>query len=467
MFAHFPFVRDFMFSSELRGVFAAVLLFSSMSACDDDAEDTEGDEALTAASSSDSGLETTGDLPAFFTAAERSTILTWLGPLPDAPPPDPTNRYADTPEAAAFGQKLFFDPRYSGDASVSCATCHAPETGFDDARANTSLGLAFTDRSAMPILNGAYGAAAESSAPVWQFWDGRCDSQWSQALQPPESPVEMGSSRTTIALHLYDHYRAEYEAIFGAMPALRDDDGEATIPEWALPGDPAWQDLSEETQFDINSIFANFGKAIAAYERRLVSRNSRFDAFWQDLNAGAADSEQLTQLEKEGLRVFITNGRCLGCHGGPNFTDGQFHNIAVAQQGDNIRASDDGRAEGIKRLLDDLFNCAGPFSDHPDKSECPLVALEPQGGELGAFKTPTLRGISSTAPYMHTGDFATLEDVIHHYDIGGAPTGTFAGTRDELVRPLGLTGHERQALVAFLATLDGEPMDPALMAPPQ
>lgn len=464
MFAQFRYVRDFMSLPKLGRGLAAAALMMSMSACDE-GERPEDDDALTAGSSG-SGPETTGDA-AFFTAAERSTILTWLGPLPDAPPPDPTNRYAEDPDAAKLGQKLFFDARYSGDGSVSCATCHAPETGFDDARANTSLGLAFTSRSAMPIPNGAFGAAAEANAPIWQFWDGRCDSQWSQALQPPESPVEMGSSRATVALHLYDHYRAEYEAVFGAMPRLRDDDDEALIPEWAMPGTSEWEDLPEDTQSDINRIFANFGKAIAAYERRLVSRNSRFDAFWHELNAGAADSDQLTPLEKEGLRTFISNGRCLGCHGGPNFTDGQFHNIAVPQQGDNVDASDEGRRAGLKRLLDDIFNCVGPYSDHPDKSQCAANKVDPDFGELGAFKTPTLRGVTATAPYMHTGAFATLDDVVHHYDIGGAPTGTFDGLRDELMRPLGLTGHERQALVAFLQTLDGEPMDPSLMMAPK
>src|SRR5690606_13062186 len=112
--------------------------------------------------------------------------------------------------------------------------------------------------------------------------------------------------------------------------------------------------------------------------------------------------------------------------------------------------------EGLQRLFDDAFNCAGPFSDHPDKSQCALMALSPDGGQLGAFKTPSLRGVTATAPYMHTGGLATLQEVVDHYDIGGGPPGTFAGVRDELMRPLSLTPIDREALVAFLQTLDGD-----------
>jgi len=436
--------------------------------------DSENDDAASDETSGAHGLDTTSaaqvetsdtsDAP-FFTEDERQAILTWLAPLPADPPADLSNSFADDPRAARLGQALFFDTGYSEGGAVSCATCHAPTTGFDDARANTSLGLAYTPRSAMPIINGAFGAASED-AGIFQFWDGRCDSQWSQALQPPESAAEMGSSRTTVALHLFDNYRAAYEEIFGSMPDLRDASGNPAIPAKAVPGEPAWDTLPEATQDDVNRIYANFGKAIAAYERRLQSRNSRFDQFWSDLNAGSADSDAITDQEKAGLRVFMT-ARCVGCHGGPNFTDGQFHNIAVAQTGTNIPVNDAGRATGLQRLVDDLFNCAGPYSDHPDKSLCAVSQIDTQVGEMGAFKTPSLRGVTFSAPYMHTGTFPTLAEVVAHYDIGGALEGTFDGVRDELMRPLGLTGDERNALVAFMSTLDGEPLDPALLGPPR
>jgi cytochrome c peroxidase len=436
--------------------------------CDsgNDATEESSNSATTVTDTSDDtdtsdATDTSADA-AFFTSGERETILTWLGPLDPQPPPDPSNRFADDPAAATLGQKLFYDPRYSGNGQVSCSTCHSPETSFSDNRANTSEGIGFTGRSSISIINGVYGAAAEAQ-PVWQFWDGRTDSQWSQALGPPESDTEMGSTRTTIALLIYDEYRAEYEAIAGPMPALRDGSGAPVAPETAKPGGPEWDALDPATQDAITEVYVNFGKFIAAFERRLISHQSRFDAFWTELS-DQPDSDILTPEEKEGLRVFIDKGRCLGCHGGPNFTDGQFHNIAIPQLGANIPESDPGRAEGIMSVMQSEFICTGPWSDHPNKDQCAINFVDVSKGELGAFKTPTLRNISDTAPYMHTGTFTTLEQVVRHYDTGGGAAGSFEGVRDELLRPLSLSAPERSALVAFLLTLDGEPLDPSLLS---
>jgi cytochrome c peroxidase len=267
-------------------------------------------------------------------------------------------------------------------------------------------------------------------------------------------------------LLIYDEYRSDYEPIFGPIPELRDAEGVPVADPSFKPGMPEWDALAQDVRTNIDHVYVNFGKALAAYERRLVSRNSRFDEFWRDLQAGATDSDALTDEEKEGLRVFIGVGRCLGCHSGPNFTDNQFHNLAIAQSGENTLETDEGRASGIMRLLADQFNCAGPWSDHPDKSQCAVTEIESERGEVGAFRTPTLRSVSLTPPYMHTGNFATLEEVVRHYDLGGAPNGTFEGVRDELLRPLALDPRQRSALVAFLKSLDGEPLDPALMGPP-
>lgn len=406
-----------------------------------------------------------GSSDAFFSASERSTILAWLGTLPETAPDDPTNRVADDPAAAQLGQALFFDARTSGDGTVSCATCHDPAAAFDDPRSNTSQGAGLTPRASLSILNGAYGAAGED-VQIWQFWDGRRDSQWSQALGPIEDPNEMAGSRSATALLIYDEYRDQYEAVFGAMPPLRDGAGTPLVPAGTLPGDGVWETLPEADQTAVTEVFVNYGKAVEAFERRLVSRNSRFDQFWAELSAGADDSDALSDLEKEGLRVFIDKGRCLGCHSGPNFTDGQFHNIAVPQVGDNIPANDLGRAGGIDSLITTEFSCAGPWSDRPDKSACQVSQLSAGQGEVGAFKTPTLRNVSVTAPFMHTGMFSSLDQVVSHYDLGGGPPGSFDGSRDELMRPLGLDLGDRQALVAFLMTLEGEPVDAALTKAP-
>lgn len=444
---------------------SSVLLLLTV-ACASESQESGGDSATVGADTEGMPVEET---PAgfHFTEEEIEAILSWLGPLPEHPPPDLSNAYADDPEAAQLGLRLFYDPRYSGNEEVSCATCHAPEEGFGDARANVSLGIELTGRSSMGLYNGAYGAASEQDTN-WQLWDGRADSQWSQALGPPESPVVMGGTRTKIALLLWDEYRDDYESVFGEFPLeLRDADGAAIVDPSLKPGADGWDDLSEDVVAGINRVYANFGKALAAYERLLISRDSRFDQYWLALQAGDEANPALSDLEKAGLRVFIGAGRCLGCHSGPNFTDGQFHNIGVPQQGSNIPEVDEGRAGGVPKLLGSAFNCASEWSDHPNKDECAIHSIDADGAEVGAFKTPSLRSISQSGPYMHTGTFDTLEAVIQHYDLGGGANGTFQGTRDELMRPLSLDATERAALVAFLRALDGAPLPEELMGPQQ
>lgn len=442
------------------------LFLLGMSACDTQ-EQTPSAEDTGNPGDTDPMDSEGDDTASFFTEEERSTILAWLGPLPDEVPADPSNAFADDDAAAALGQALFFEDAYSENGDISCSTCHDPAAAFDESRdSNTSEGVSFTERSSMSVLNGAFAEASEQASP-WQFWDGRADSQWAQALEPPESDVEMGSTRVRVALVVYDHYRADYEAIFGPFPTLHDGNGNPLAPDDAKPGTEAWDALSSDVQDAFTEVYVNYGKAIAAYERRLVSRNSRFDIFWEELAAGAEDSATLTDVEKEGLRVFIGKGRCLGCHSGPNFTDGQFHNTAVPQIGEHIVPMDDGRALGLEQARDSPFNCMGPWSDHPNKGACAINQIGNAQGEQGAFKTSSLRDIANRAPFMHTGSMATIEQAIQHYDIGGAPPGLFAGQRDELMRPIGLANPERIALAAFLRALNGEPLPAALLEDPR
>jgi cytochrome c peroxidase len=399
-----------------------------------------------------------------FTETELYAIRESLATLPAAPPPDPSNRYGDHPGAAVLGQKLYFDARYSANGQVSCATCHDPRAGFQDARDNTSLGLGYTGRHAPTVINAAHGSGDPASA-CWHFWDGRADSQWAQALGPPESAVEMGGTRTRIAILVYDHYRSEYEAVFGPMPPLRDGQGTPMAPDSAMPGQYNWAALTQRTQEQITGVYVNFGKAIAAYERRIVSRNSRFDRFYAELAAGAEDSAHLDAQEKLGLKVFVGKGRCVSCHGGGNFTDWKFHNIAEPQTGEHLAAEDPGRTGGVPSALQGEFNCLSQWSDQPDKSRCAVSSLQARDRDLGAFKTPGLRDVSKTAPYMHTGRLRTLDEVVEHYDQGGARSG-FSGKVDQEVRKLDLTGEEKRALVRFMLALDGEPLPTSLTQAP-
>jgi len=400
--------------------------------------------------------------PFEFTAFELDLIRNSLGALPETPPADPSNRVSMSPAAAVLGQRFFFDKQFSADGSTSCATCHDPKTGFQDARANVSKALGKGTRHTPTCINAAFGAG---DGTVWQFWDGRSDSLWAQALGPPENDVEMGGHRTAIAYAIYDHYRPEYEALFGAMPALRDASGKARHPDNARPGDKLWKLMLRADQTMFSTIYANWGKTVAAYEAKLISRNSRFDQFWAAIDRGANDSPILTYQEKLGLRVFVGKGGCVACHDGATFTDWQFHNVGVAQTGPDIPAEDTGREGGIETVKASEFSCGGAFSDHPNKRECETATLTRLPVMRGAFKTPGLRDITKTAPYMHTGTFKTLEEVVELYDKGGDGKG-FVGTLDQKIGKLGLTAEEKTALVAFMRTLDGAPLDPVLLRAP-
>jgi cytochrome c peroxidase len=380
--------------------------------------------------------------------AIRSLWIEELEPLPA----DPTNRYGDDPLAASFGHRLFFDPRLSSNGQVACATCHVPELEFQDGTP-LATGVGTTDRRTMPIAGTAYSP--------WQFWDGRKDSQWAQALGPLESPVEHGGTRAQYVHLVARHYRTDYEQIFGALPEL---DG---IPEKAGPvEDPAaraaWERLAEDTRTDINRVYANIGKAIAAYERRIQFGSSRFDAYAAALvRRGSAPADILTSDEVAGLRLFIGKAECTNCHNGPLLTDNHFHNTGVPPVPG--LPDDLGRASGAQQVRDDEFNCRGPYSD-ADPAECrELEFLAADGHELiRAFKTPTLRNVAERPPYMHAGQIATLGEVLRHYD--RAPEASIGHSE---LRRLRLTGRELRQLEAFLRALSGPTEAPSgLLHPP-
>ncbi len=367
----------------------------------------------------------------------------WIGSLP-ALPPDPSNAFADDPQAAALGQVLFFDARFSSNGSVSCATCHIPDKTFTDGLP-LAQGVGTTTRKTMTIVGTAYSS--------WQFWDGRKDSQWAQALGPMESPVEHGGTRTQYA-HLIDElYRDRYEAIFGTLPDFSD---RVRFPDVAGPVDGtsasiAWGAMSAEDRDAVTQVYVNMGKAIAAYERLIVPGPSRFDQYVEALLNEDANAIQaaLSDDEVAGLRLFIGQAQCIKCHNGALFTNNEFHNTGVpAASG---LPADDGRASGVTKVLADEFNCLSRWSDAGD-DDCAEVRFVTSSGEqlVGAFKPPTLRNVAETGPYMHAGQYATLEEVLRHYAHPPlAPLG-----HSEL-EPLGLTTRGLAQLEAFLGALSG------------
>jgi cytochrome c peroxidase len=376
-----------------------------------------------------------------WTAEERAAIAgLWIGNLPPLPA-DPSNRVADDPAAAALGHRLFFDTRFSANGEVACATCHLPEKDFQDGLA-LGEGVGVANRRTMPLAGTAYSP--------WLFWDGRADSQWAQALGPLENPVEHGGNRTYFAHLISELYREEYEAVFGPLPDL------SHLPRLAGPVDDpavqaAWEAMTPADQEAVNRVFANMGKAIAAYERHLNPGPARFDAYAQALIEGDARAmrEALTLDEVAGLRLFIGEANCIQCHNGPLLTNNDFHNTGVPAVAD--LPEDTGRAAGAQLVLADPFNCVGPYSD-ADASQCAELRFMLAEGEqlVRQYKPPSLRNVGDRDPFMHAGQFITLGEVLIHYNVApAAPAG------ESELEPLGLSQEEMMQIIAFLRALSG------------
>ena len=312
-------------------------------------------------------------------AGDRAWVL---GKVPDAPD-NPM-----TPAKVELGKALFFDPRLSGNGTVSCATCHNPALGWSDGL-KTGVGINGTvlGRATPTIVNMAYNT---------QFmWDGRKKSLEDQALGPMKTPEEM---------------RTDFPA---ALQLLRSTDGYIAMFSKAFPGEA----IGEE----------NIAKAIAAFERTVVSKDSRFDRWL------SGDRKAISAQEYLGYQVFNDpeRGNCANCHGGPNFTDNGYHNI------------------GLK-----------PIDGKVDEGRFAVRAL---ASMKGAFKTPTLRDIALTAPYFHDGSAATLMEAVEHYNRGGDDKGNLS----KEIRPLNLNSAEKDALVAFMMALNGRPIVVAIPTLPQ
>ena len=356
----------------------------------------------------------------------------------EAAQPDPSNRVEAKAAAIQLGQRLFADRRFSGNGAVSCASCHQQERQFQDGRAD-GLGMAAGTRRTMPITGAGYSP--------FLFWDGRKDSLWAQALGPMEDAAEHGGNRLAFAHLMQAYYRPEYEALFGAMPDL------SQLPQAAGPlGTPAqqaaWKGMSEAQREAVSRVFANMGKALAAYEKSLQFQPSRMDRYVEGLlRHDAASADALTASEKAGLRLFIGKGRCITCHNGPLLSDQHFHNTGIAPRLPGV--ADAGRSAAIARLRADEFNCLGKFSDaRPDQCDELRFMVDADASTDGAFKTPSLRNVALRAPYMYAGQLASLADVVRHY--ARAPA---ALTGHSELKPVPLSEREAGELAAFLGAL--------------
>jgi len=294
-------------------------------------------------------------------------------PMPPIPRQNP-----QTQAKVELGRMLFFDRRISRDYSMSCASCHDPVKAYSDGRA-TAVGMCQMNltRRSPSLLNSAYNSM--------QFWDGRASSLEGQALQPMLAASEMGmeNGKALLArLQKVPEYLRRFNEAFGEEINVQD-----------------------------------IRRAIAAFERTLVTLDSAFDRY------AGGDKGALTEQQKRGLILFIGKGSCTQCHNGPNFTDNKFHSP--------------GLLPGPQKDLD-----PGRF------------AISKRSTDRHAFKTPSLRSASQESRFMHNGSITTLAEVIEFYDQGGGQ-----GAKSNLLFKLQLTAAEKEDLLAFLHALAGHVRD--------
>ncbi len=350
----------------------------------------------------------------FFSDAEKASIVQH-GPWPPAPRRDPGNRVSGRPEAIAFGEKLFFEPRLSGTGSVLCATCHAPFRAFQDARPR-GFGLQEVDRNTPTLLNAAFHR--------WYGWDGGHDSLWSQSLRPLLDAREMNATPRHVAGVVRTLFSPEYRSAFRREVPAADED-----------------------------VLVDVGKALAAFQETLISRRTPFDGFRDALARG--EDSPYPENAKRGLKLFVGKGNCSTCHFGPHFTNGEFADIGVpffAAPG----KVDSGRFEGLKRLKASPFSLLGRHNDDASRANATATRhVEPQHRNFGEFRVPSLRNVSLTAPYMHNGSLATLTAVVRHYSELNEERLHADGER--ILKPLRLSEEEVEDLVAFLQSLSPAP----------
>ena len=381
---------------------------------------------------------------------EVATIASMRLKVASPRPADPSNAYEQKTEAAALGRALFNDTRLSRNGQVACASCHSADKQFQDSK-QFGQGIGTGKRRTMPVMGAAHSP--------FLFWDGRKDSAWSQALGPFEDAAEHGANRVRLVKLVQAHYKDQYHAVFGPMPEL------GKLPDDASPaGTPseqaAWAAMTESSREAVNGVFANMGKSIAAFERNISYGESRFDRYAEATVASdGRGQEVLSQQEVRGLRLFLAKGQCVTCHNGPLLTDHAFHNTGVPPV--HPASPDRGRADGLRKLLKDEFNCLGRYSDaKPDQcGELQFLATDAPG-QLAAFRTPSLRNVAERAPYMHAGQFTSLEQVVEHY--AKSPRAVLG--HSELAQPgekhaerqtIRLSGGDIHDLAAFLGTLTG------------
>jgi cytochrome c peroxidase len=349
-----------------------------------------------------------------FTDAEVRAISSH-GPWPPAFVPDPSNRASGIPEAIELGERLFFDRRLSVDGQHACSRCHVPELNWTDGLPR-ARGLETVDRNTPSLVN--------VRLQHWFGWDGANDSLWAQSIRPMLDPRELGMSAKTIATVVRGDadLACRYRKVFGEVPA------------------------SDE------AVLVGVAKALAAFQETRVSGRTPFDEFRDALVKGdAAGVAAYPEDAKRGLAIFIGKGRCNLCHLGPAFTNGEFHDTGIPFFLGRGRV-DEGRYAGIRKLRASPYNLLGAWNDDPKRSTATgTIHVRLEHRNFGEFRTPSLRNLAVTAPYMHNGSLATLRDVVDHYST--VSPDRLHADGEAILRALHFDERESRDLVAFLGTL--------------
>ncbi|CUH48885.1 cytochrome-c peroxidase [Ruegeria atlantica] len=342
-----------------------------------------------------------------------------FGPWPISFQSDPSNRVSNDTRAIALGAALFNDPVLSVDGAFTCASCHDPEQAFttSDARA---FGRVQLDRNT-PSLRNLAGLR-------WYGWGGKSDSLWAASLHPIIEEHEMAHSKESLKTAVSESsYIDEFEAIFG--------DIQIQDPELVL---------------------VNTAKTLSAYLETLATGRTQFDDFRDALeNQDLAAAANYPEAAQRGFQLFIGRGNCVLCHNGPRFSNNEFHDAGVPYFLSETEV-DDGRFGGLNFLLSNAYTLDGNWSDDPEKQGAWVVrSVRRSHSDFGTFRTPSLRGVAETAPYMHDGSLIDLDAVIRHYS--EIDTERLHADGEAILSELNLSEQEIADLAAFLESLSKAP----------
>jgi cytochrome c peroxidase len=424
-------------------------------------------------------------------------------------------------------------------AAVGCVTCHSPgHAGADPAGspADVSVGAGWTFANGLSTFNAAFYDL--------HLWNGRADSLWAQAANDNENALTTNGNRLNTAWLIAKLYAGPYATAFPDYPlpmdmamadvqAMVGADGQCALsgsacpascrsvtstttgatgcwPRFPLQGKPgktagcqtgdakepfgdAFDCMDPADQMAVTRVLVNFGKAIAAYERQLITGRSPFDRWVDDLRAGNGDASiAISDDAKRGARLFVGKAGCSDCHYTSLLSDNRLHNVGVGQRGAGVPTEADcpagtvcncagvsdsnpggpnncipwGARDGIGKLQKNAFNRMSAWSDQPsDPSMGGYLTVDVTTIPKGTYRTPSLRNVALTAPYMHDGAIATLADVVWHYN-QAVPDESLPGEPAPSFRPLYLAEDEEYALVEFLESLTGDPPAASVIAPP-